>query len=434
MKLLARYFLDFPFNIGVMPSKKYRIAPGYRPGKRADPPDYTMLLFNTNNLLTAAGITAKKIKTIGELTRVASSMFVAVYESLFHVRVEGIIRSPKSKEDYVSNVQKVIDGLSGQIQMDLQHIKGNLIVEGDVRSLSNLIHIFIRIIAITGSQESQSTRDEDQEDAIFEQAGIHHFDGGDGMDIDSISTHESTFVTIDNSRVSSQGKNEIDAVLCKFSPEKVRKMCEKDARQLLLTTEAQIKQNERAEAARLRRDNTIQAREVRCGNANRKREEVTKRMQQIRWLEECHRAADAYKLRQDNEEHTMLRQIYRGLLQKLFAWRRAERQEAKENVKRMGDDAMNYIKSLQVLFEDRVKILREKTTSQKNDSGIHERAQRRLGTELKRAYASDNQKVLETQNDILSQRRYAQLLKEREGHRHLLSLLSMEKWQDTLRE
>ena len=70
-----------------------------------------------NDLLAAVGITTKKITSIKELTRVASSMFVAVFEALFHVRLTGIVRQPTKKEDYEFNVQRVIDGLGGQINM-----------------------------------------------------------------------------------------------------------------------------------------------------------------------------------------------------------------------------------------------------------------------------------------------------------------------------
>lgn len=46
---------------------------------------------------------------MGELVKVASSMFVAVFESLFHVRLEGIIRNPQSRDEYAHNAQRVID-------------------------------------------------------------------------------------------------------------------------------------------------------------------------------------------------------------------------------------------------------------------------------------------------------------------------------------
>ena len=39
--------------------------------------------------------------------------------------------------------------LSERIQMDLQHISGDLIVRGDMDALSNLVHIFVRIVSMT---------------------------------------------------------------------------------------------------------------------------------------------------------------------------------------------------------------------------------------------------------------------------------------------
>ena len=73
-------------------------------------------------------------------------MFVALFESLFKLRLGGIVRNPYSKMDYIINAQLVVDGLSHQIQMDLQHITGESIVAGDLRSLTNLIHILFRCV------------------------------------------------------------------------------------------------------------------------------------------------------------------------------------------------------------------------------------------------------------------------------------------------
>lgn len=406
---------------------------GYWPGqRRSAPADYSRLLTNTNHLLQAAGLTKMKIVEIGELKRVASSMFVAVYESLFRERVDGIIREPKTKEDYVSNVQRVIDALGVHIQMDLEHIRGSSIVEGDPKTLSNLVHIFIRIIAITGSQESQST----EEEPTFiddQQQGVPAAAMGDGHEGDSISTHESTFAQEAPGGLPRSRPGIMEKALGMKSDSEVRKLCEQDARQLLLTTEIQIKQAERAEAARLRRATIMHAREIRCEMENRKCEERTKRMMQQRWMDECERAATSYKERQGSEQQTMLRQVYRGLLKKLFAWRRAEKSEAQDNVSKMRDDAKKNILSLQALFEDRVKLLQEQTSTRRQNTIIYERAQRQQGSRYKRMYEGDHLRELGTQKNQLAQKRQAQLLKEFEGHRHLLSLLSVEKWESSLR-
>lgn len=111
--------------------------------------DSSVLLSNTNKLLTAVGISAKKISSTEELSRVASSMIVAVFESLFHQKIDGIVRNPKSIIHYERNAQLVIDSLSDQIQLDLQHITGKSIVSGDLRVLSNLVHILVRIVSLT---------------------------------------------------------------------------------------------------------------------------------------------------------------------------------------------------------------------------------------------------------------------------------------------
>jgi len=120
--------------------------------------DEDVLLSNTNKLLSAVGISAKRIKSTEELSRVASSLFVAIFESLFHEKIVGVIRTPKSIDDYEKNAQLVIDSLSDQIQLDLKHINGRSIVTGDIRVLSNLVHILLRIVSLTG-QESLTTYD-----------------------------------------------------------------------------------------------------------------------------------------------------------------------------------------------------------------------------------------------------------------------------------
>ena len=111
---------------------------------------YENLLAETNELLARVGINAKQIQSVNELSRVSSSMFVAVYESLFRTKLVGIIRNPQTRDEYTLNVQCVIDELSEQIQIDLKHISGEDIADGDIRSISNLLHIFVRIFKVAG--------------------------------------------------------------------------------------------------------------------------------------------------------------------------------------------------------------------------------------------------------------------------------------------
>lgn len=111
--------------------------------------EISRLIASTNKLLADVGIERKKITSKEELIRVAPSMVVAVFEALYHARIEEIERNPTTRKHYERNAQLVIDNLSEQISIPLTHISGKSIVEGDLRALSNLVYIFKRIVTLT---------------------------------------------------------------------------------------------------------------------------------------------------------------------------------------------------------------------------------------------------------------------------------------------
>jgi hypothetical protein len=119
-------------------------------GKRYEGADgESRLIEDTNKLLASTNIVAKKIRSLAELERVASSIFVALFEHVYHTRIDEIIRDPKSQRDYEYNAQLVVDRLSEQINYSLSHITGRLIVDGDLTALKNLVDIFMRILTFT---------------------------------------------------------------------------------------------------------------------------------------------------------------------------------------------------------------------------------------------------------------------------------------------
>ena len=61
----------------------------------------TVLLQDTNKLLSVVGIGGKQVLSYNELCRVSSSLFVAVFEALFNIRIDGINRNPRSQADYI---------------------------------------------------------------------------------------------------------------------------------------------------------------------------------------------------------------------------------------------------------------------------------------------------------------------------------------------
>jgi hypothetical protein len=117
-------------------------------GDRGD--DDSILIANTNKILTSLGIAFKQIISMDSFVHVSPSMFVAIVESLFKMKIDGIIRSPRSKSDYIHNAQLMIDCLSEQLKLDLSYITGEMIVEGNTEALSNLVSICLRLLTLTG--------------------------------------------------------------------------------------------------------------------------------------------------------------------------------------------------------------------------------------------------------------------------------------------
>ena len=100
----------------------------------------------TNGLLKSIGIATKPLNSVSQVTKNASSMFVAVFEALFQVRLKAVHRKPSQPGHYEHNAQMVLNALSNSIlNMDLSYITGQSIVAGDQSSIANLVDIFVGI-------------------------------------------------------------------------------------------------------------------------------------------------------------------------------------------------------------------------------------------------------------------------------------------------
>lgn len=110
------------------------------------------LLRNTNKMLNNAGLvdTLNAVKSIEELQKVASSMFVAVYEARFHIRLEEIIRNPNNELDNIYNSNILLNHLQNRINMKLKHISGLSIAQGNLKALYNLVRIFLHLLNTQG--------------------------------------------------------------------------------------------------------------------------------------------------------------------------------------------------------------------------------------------------------------------------------------------
>lgn len=375
-----------------------------------DEPQETRLLELTNKLLDYVGISSKKVLSIDELVRVGSSLFVAVFESLFHVRVDGIVRAPKSREDYSFNAQLVIDSLSERIKMDFRHITGDSIVRGDLQSISNLVNILFRIVGLTQSASITGRTNDDTRDVIETFVSPQR-------SIFSISTHESDFIFEgDDSRVYGSPHARPSGGLRDSSR----------GQQLFRLDE---KQHEAA----VRRARLVKRRESATAAKNRAKRERSRRVLSAQRVDEARALEQAHLLRASNEEHVMLRRVYAGLLRKMHEWKRDDARESRERQRMAERDAELHMRSLEELFRDRVRLVQEQEADLNSSRDSVVKAQRKMLSELLASKRTQQEQLMCARVGALKQRRQHRQLARHDAHRDLLALLGAEDWADSLR-
>jgi len=94
-----------------------------------------------NSVLNAVGLQAQ-IETFDECAQ--ASVFVAIFERLFRVRLSDVIRSPATDEDRVQNCQRVIDALGGMLGPG-DAVTAEKIIERDAAAINALIQCFAEL-------------------------------------------------------------------------------------------------------------------------------------------------------------------------------------------------------------------------------------------------------------------------------------------------
>jgi hypothetical protein len=191
-----------------------------------------------------------------------------------------------------------------------------------------------------------------------------------------------------------------------------------------------FQQDVKLEAARRRRAQQQSVRDSRTKLANRRRTETSVRALQKRWVEDTRRGEKAHELRQQNEEHVMLRKMYRGLLKKMHEWKADEHREVRRKEVETKEEAQWHLQSLQLIFNDRLQMLRDQI-AQRDLSVV--KAQRQMVQELRKSFQDQQQQALSDLQDVLEHKRQHELMRRREAQKNLLALVSVEKWDAMLR-
>ena len=139
------------------------------------------VLTKTNFLIQTAEVRAEPITSLRELEQCAASMFVAIFESMFRVRLRGIVREPERLQDYAQNAQLVIDAISSAFHVDIRHINGNLICAGHRASISTLVDVFIEILTEKVSSRRGRSRSRSEERQQFREGHSPASGGTEGL-------------------------------------------------------------------------------------------------------------------------------------------------------------------------------------------------------------------------------------------------------------
>uniref|UniRef100_A0A7S2WBU4 DUF5745 domain-containing protein n=1 Tax=Mucochytrium quahogii TaxID=96639 RepID=A0A7S2WBU4_9STRA len=96
----------------------------------------------TNELFVKLNITTRPIQAFEELQKSASSMFVAIFETLFNVRLKNVIRKPRVVTDYITNAELVMTALSESLPVDLSYLSSEAIYRGEPKHIHHMLSIF----------------------------------------------------------------------------------------------------------------------------------------------------------------------------------------------------------------------------------------------------------------------------------------------------
>jgi len=143
-----------------------------------------------NELLAAVGGAGRRIESLEELQASASSLFVAVFESVFEVELIKVRREHLSDDDLAANAQEVVDATQGWLQETIpEHVTGAAIAGGDVSAITYMLALFAqmlqsRVAGAEGGPEAEGSFDYGQgaggaPGGEAEEAGWAGEDGGE---------------------------------------------------------------------------------------------------------------------------------------------------------------------------------------------------------------------------------------------------------------
>ena len=107
------------------------------------------LLVDANALLRSMRPDANELGSVTELQGIATSLFIAVFESLFVVRLKDVVRTPLTRQEFMHNATVFLAGLAkmlpkGAIQVPPE-ITADAITSGSIPAIAYLVRFFTEL-------------------------------------------------------------------------------------------------------------------------------------------------------------------------------------------------------------------------------------------------------------------------------------------------
>ena len=107
--------------------------------------------------------------------------------------------------------------------------------------------------------------------------------------------------------------------------------------------------------------------------------------------------------------------------------------EYRNKLSQMREDAKNHIKSLQVVFEDRLRVLKEQKVNTSTYNDKFTRAFKQMKSNIEKSTKQKQNAKIKDRRSRALQDRQRQLNNRIDAHRILMSVLSTESWKESLR-
>lgn len=115
---------------------------------------------DANRLLASLRPDAKAVGTVSELQGIATSLFIAVFESLFVVRLKDVVREPITQQEFLQNAATFLHGLrkllpNGVVQIPPE-ITPEAVTAGSIPVIAYLVRFFLELQRLFGESDQDA--------------------------------------------------------------------------------------------------------------------------------------------------------------------------------------------------------------------------------------------------------------------------------------